>query len=376
MTIARIEDKKQVENRGNKYTPAITAALPVVELNAETIEGSAKELQIVPLGHKYRLHYWDGDSERYVDRIIELSREWLEEVIANTREYRLGQDMPVKIDHFPTGEAYGWWNVEDLRFTEAHLVATMPDWTEDTREMIKQKKFKYVSVGIPMTGFNTVNAGQLGPHFKELSLTNDPFFMGMNAVTANNEGNIVVAAQQITDSEEDTMDRKKLAKSLGLPEDASDEQIEAKLDELKGSDEALSELRTNYNVAEGEEFPSNLVAPEPETEPAKEAETEPAKEPEEVKASGMGKDQATLLCSGFVEAGRIAPDKKATFVGLFASMTTAQAQAVIAELPKVVPDPAGIKASAKQEDDDAPTVDASILEACGVSAESVKKYGK
>lgn len=129
-------------------------------------------------------------------------------------------DIPIDIEHAtelkaPQGEpapAYGW--IKDLEVRNGALWARV-EWTEAGRNLVTSKQYRYIS---PVFLFAKDNMEIV--RITSVGLT-------------NNHNLFLTALNQAQTQSEDTMDLKKLAKALGLPEDSSFEEVLAAANRMK-----------------------------------------------------------------------------------------------------------------------------------------------
>ena len=180
------------------------------------VQGAPEVIRILPLGH---VTSQKGDFD-----VDEESLRLMKEGIAQH-----GVDVVVDYEHQTLdgvqAPAAGW--VKDLSIQDGHIVAKV-EWTDRAAEYLKNREYRYLS---PVITVRKADRKATGLH--SLALTNTPAIDHMdpivNSSTYNDKGG------------QHTMDPKELAKLLGLPEDATPEQITealaaalAELKQLKG----------------------------------------------------------------------------------------------------------------------------------------------
>ena len=185
--------------------------------DAVNVEGVPEEIKILPLGH---VHTQKGDFE-------------VDDESANLiREQFQGRKLDLVIDYehqtlkgiqAPAG---GW--IEDIYKGQDAIVAKVK-WTERAKEYLSNREYRYLS---PVVIVRKKDRKAIEIH--SAALTNTPAIDGMfalvNSVDINFEKN----------KEDKKMDLKKLAASLGLPESATEEDIEKA---LAAAQEALKQNR-------------------------------------------------------------------------------------------------------------------------------------
>jgi hypothetical protein len=137
-----------------------------------------------------------------------------------------GQDLDIDYDHKQySGEAAGWVKAGEARPDGMYLTVS---WTKKAWEAIKSKAYRYFS---PEFADEWKHPKTQEVHKNILfggGITNRPF---LKDILPLNMSELSLAEGQEA-KEGKGMDPKKLRKLLGLPEDATDEQVNAKLAEL------------------------------------------------------------------------------------------------------------------------------------------------
>lgn len=125
--------------------------------------------------------------------------------------------LPVDYNHDEDGPASGW--IEDLRISASGELEGAVKWTEPAAEAIKADEKRYLSPTWSMTHANRRTGAKGGPWLYGAALLNDPFYDSMPRVAAS----AVPNHQQENDMEF----KKKIAAAMGMPEDCTDEALEA-----------------------------------------------------------------------------------------------------------------------------------------------------
>src|SRR3954470_7549337 len=170
----------------------------------------------MPLG-KYK-HPFFGE--------ININEERVKRFADNVNNRVRGTDLDIDYDHKMTsGEAAGWVTAADARADGLYLLV---DWTPKARQSIREKAYRYFSPEFtdewehPKTGAKHKDVLFGG------GITNRPFLKDIAPVNASE----LVLGDQATTTGGTGMDPKELRKLLGLSEDATDDQVTAKLSEL------------------------------------------------------------------------------------------------------------------------------------------------
>jgi hypothetical protein len=153
---------------------------------------------------------------------IDLNEERAQRFAANVNNGVRGQDLDIDYDHKAHhGEAAGWVKAAEARKDGLYLTV---EWTKTAFQKLKEKAYRYFSPEFK----DEWKHPQTGQVFKDVlfggGITNRPFLKGIMPVNLSE-------LYQEHEKEEPGMDPKKLRLLLGLPEDATDEQVNAKLDE-------------------------------------------------------------------------------------------------------------------------------------------------
>ncbi|MCG3675590.1 phage protease [Aliarcobacter butzleri] len=129
-----------------------------------------------------------GEWQGHHNGAFSLSKDDLEQIKTNFDNAKV--DVVIDLDHKTiyegTGEAYGW--IKELFFKEDELWAKV-EWLESGLELIKTKKYKYISpVFLPNT-IEQVTAQNIGWTLHSAALTNRPFMEELGEIKANNKQN-------------------------------------------------------------------------------------------------------------------------------------------------------------------------------------------
>lgn len=184
------------------------------------VSGVPTEIKILPLG---RVHSQKGDFD-VDDESMELIRKQF-------KERKL--DLVIDYEHQTLSDvqapAGGW--IKELYKGEDAVIAKV-EWTPRAVEYLKNKEYRYLS---PVVVVRKRDQKAMAIH--SVALTNTPAIDGMFAI---------VNSLDIEDILEggNTMDLKELAKTLGLPETATEEEIKKAVTEAAKAAEQLKELET------------------------------------------------------------------------------------------------------------------------------------
>lgn len=180
------------------------------------VEGIPEEIKILPLGH---VHSQKGDFEVDDESVKLIQEQFKSRKLDLVIDY---EHQTLKDVQAPAG---GW--IEDIYKGEDAVVAKVK-WTDKAKEYLKNREYRYLS---PVVIVRKKDRKAAAIH--SVALTNTPAIDGMFALVNS------IDISNLEEKEEDTqMDLKKLAALLGLPETATEEDVEKALTEVKASMEA------------------------------------------------------------------------------------------------------------------------------------------
>ena len=182
------------------------------------LSGVPTEIKILPLG---RVHSQKGDFN-VDDESFELIRKQF-------KDRKL--DLVIDYEHQTLSDvqapAGGW--IKDLYKGEDAIIAKV-EWTPKAAEYLKNKEYRYLSPVVLVR-----KRDQKATAIHSVALTNTPAIDGMFAL---------VNSLDIEDISEggNIMDLKELAKALGLPETATEEEIKKAVEDAVKAAEKLKEM--------------------------------------------------------------------------------------------------------------------------------------
>ena len=161
------------------------------------INQKSNELKIAVTGE------WKGHS----NGAFSLNLEDLQQIKTNFDNAKV--DGVIDLDHatvfLGTGEAYGW--IKELFFKGDELWAKI-EWLEAGLELIKSRKYKYISpVFLPNT-IERLTATNIGWTLHSAALTNRPFMEELGEIKVNNKQNQIQNKEEsmLTPEEQKKMD--------------------------------------------------------------------------------------------------------------------------------------------------------------------------
>lgn len=325
------------------------------------VTGVPEEIKILPMGH---VSTQKGDfivddesfevmrkrfKERRIDIVIDYEHQTLENVQA------------------PAG---GW--IKELKKGEDSIIAKV-EWTPKAAEYLKNKEYRYLS---PVVLIRKRDKRAVVLH--SVALTNTPAIDGMYPLVNS------VDIEDYDDSKEggQAMELSKLIKLLGLPEGATEAEVESALASLQAAKESTKEAEpageatetvANSTIlsllglkedAKTEDVTASIMA----------LKAGDAKTQEDIKAlkEQIAKKEASELVEKALKEGKIPAAQKEWAEG-YALKDMEGFKQFIDKAPAVVP--MG-NVETKDAPDKGSSVDPMILKNLGISAEDIEKYGK
>jgi Mu-like prophage I protein len=204
-------------------------------------EGHKSWIQAMRVGEY--LHPAYGKISFTSDRLMRFA----DSVKKNVRGIALDIDYDHKADPTKGNEAAGW--VEDAK-VEGDALFLLVDWTKSAVEKIKEKAYRYFS-----PEFQDEWSAPDGIVHRDVlfggGITNRPFLKDLLPV---NLSELTFAEKK---SEGKGMDPKELRKALGLPEDATDQQV---IDAAKSSREAATNKGGTVDATATTHAPNNAAS--------------------------------------------------------------------------------------------------------------------
>ena len=327
---------------------------------AVTVDGVPEEIKILPLGH---VQSQKGDF--YVDD------ESAELIRKQFKDRRL--DLPIDYEHQTLKDmqapAGGW--IEDIYKGEDAIIAKVR-WTDRAKEYLKNREYRYLS---PVVLTRKSDKKVVALH--SAALTNTPAIDGMFAI---------VNSMDLSDyeyEEENNMDLKKLAALLGLPESATQEDVE------KAVTAAVTAARANKEdtaaAADTQQVANSVVLPLLGLDAS--ARTEDVVTAIMALKAGTGDAELLELKKELEE--RVAEDLVQTalkdgkitaaqteWARTYAKGDRAGFKAFIEKAPVVVPQGRMDLQDAPEDKNKTKACDVKILKNCGLTQEDIDKYYK
>lgn len=322
------------------------------------------EIKIVPLG---KVNTTKGDF--IVDNVS------VNEIISTFHSRKI--DIVIDYEHQTLlnvqAPAAGW--IKNLNKGEDAIVASV-EWTEKAREYLKNKEYRYLSPVVLVR-----KSDNRAIELQSVALTNTPAINGMFAVCKDN-----------SDIEEEMeMNLKELAKLLGLQEDATEDDVKAAIEKIRGNgtqsqdgvEGGATKADDEQNGENSEEVVANstilgLLGMDKGASTADVAakimslssKSNVEEELLELKAY-MAKKESDELVKQALKDGKITPAQE-EWARSYALSDKKGFEKFVEKAPKVVP-------TGKMSLSDAPAsetveYDKAILKNCGVSDEDVKKF--
>lgn len=212
--------------------------------------------------------------------------------------------------------AAGWIKSDAFYWESDKGLFAKVEWTETAKAHIKAKEYLFIS---PVFTYDT-STGEVLELFT-VAITNDPGIDGMMEAQALSK-----TPNQPQTPTEDIVDREKLLKLLGLPDDATEADINNAIEALKRDKEHMTELCNALGVADGED-PKTKVASL--TALADPAQSVPLTVVEDLKSQiaelqrGASEDKMQALLDKGVEDGKLLPAQLDWAKGLSVASLTA-----------------------------------------------------
>lgn len=331
------------------------------------VSGVPEEIKILPFG---RVHSQKGD--------FTVDDESFELIQKQFRDRKL--DLVIDYEHQTLSDvqapAGGW--IKDITRGDDAIIAKV-EWTARARDYLKNREYRYLSPVVMVR-----KRDQRATSIHSVALTNTPAIDGMFAV---------VNSLDIEDIDEGgtVMDLKELAKALGLPETATEEEVKKAVEEAA---KAAAKAKEDGNKDEGGEGDASGMEVVANSTILKLLDLKEDAKTEDVAASIMalkagGSDVTAEILALKQKMEQREADDAVALALKEGKITAAQADwakeyalkdmdgfkkftekavAVVPQGRMALKD-----APAAQGSDD---VDMAILKNCGISAEDVKKYGR
>jgi len=283
-------------NSGNKLPEDVfTNGMDLTEvLNAKGEDGYIKT---VPVG-KFPNHHNGAHEVTFED---------VKAMAANLKKG--GTDLLFDFGHESLwnskAPAAGWTPKKDVVAKEDGLYVKYPDWTPRAQEAIENKEYRYLSPAYSL--YNEDKKGKsIGAVLLSVGLTNTPYMDKEIDHIGNSKIN----------SSEDKMN-KALLKFFGLPENSTEEQINAKLNSLRtthklAEDAGIDEILNSMKPAD----PPVADAPAPKVEGESDlaAKVNSLTETVNKMVNSQNEGRVEALVNSAITEGKIAPADKAIWL--------------------------------------------------------------
>jgi phage I-like protein len=185
---------------------------------------------------------------------VDLTMERAERLAASVNNRVQDKDPDIDYDHKAySGEAAGWVKGAETRADGLWLLV---EWTQEAFDKIKKRAYRYFSPELVDEWEHPLKKVKYKDVLLGGGLTNRPFLKGIVPI---NMSELVIDEHK---KEAVGMDPKELRKKLGLSEDATEEQVNTKLEELTKPPETTTEQTNTEAAATGVVAPSNeVIAP-------------------------------------------------------------------------------------------------------------------
>lgn len=180
------------------------------------VEGIPEEIKILPLGH---VHSQKGDFEVDDESVRMIRKAFKSRKLDLVIDY---EHQTLKDVQAPAG---GW--IEDIYKGDDAVIAKVR-WTDRAKEYLKNREYRYLS---PVVMVRKKDRKAAAIH--SVALTNTPAIDGMFALV-----NTIDISKIEENEEEKQMNLKELIELLGLPETATEKDVQKALTEVKAAMEA------------------------------------------------------------------------------------------------------------------------------------------
>lgn len=179
------DDARLTRFLNNDLNPMlITDGIPLSLDGDDGSQVSGSRVNLFNAGVTYLAWEFDPATERIKQVKFEIDQVFLEQMLANTRDYRNGNEIPVHFDHSWGGEARGWIHLDKIEVTAEGMFAT-PDYFPETRELVDGGRYKYGSCGWSHKQFDYRSGKNLGPVIHKWSLFQSTHPHGVRLPDAN-----------------------------------------------------------------------------------------------------------------------------------------------------------------------------------------------
>jgi len=348
------EDQKVIEARLKKFKKKYgigedTQSNTITIIN--DLSGTAPpEIQILPYGH---IETPKGDfivDEESIDAIIREFEKQKNDIVIDYEHQTLA-DPPV------AAPAAGW--IKKLINKGKDGLWAVVEWTDKARQMIAAKEYKYISpVFLKRVSDNKVLK------LINAALTNLPNIDGM-----------VPLVNKAINIEKEERHMKELLKTLGLPEDAKEEEAILAVNKLKesstqktvASKAVLEALGLKENAAESEII-GTIMAMKQSHSTVEQLTSELT----EIK-NKLAEKEASDAVDKAMQEGKITPAQK-DWAKEYAKSDLAGFHVFVSKAPVIVPVGQKVSTDKKEGDGQLDEVQMLINKLCGVDTETFKKY--
>ena len=196
--------------------------------NKNFIALSAKEVGTKATTDKWQQIAVVGKWKGHINGPFELTLKDLNTIVKNFKN-AIAQEVVVDFEHQTLNgqkaEATGW--IKDLKVQGNSLLAKI-EWLDDTKELIKNKKYKYLSPVLNPYAIDQTSGEDIGWSLHSVALTNKPFFEELDEVKINKS-----ATQQKKEKVMSKEELKKLQDDLDIANE--------KIKELEGENKTLKD---------------------------------------------------------------------------------------------------------------------------------------
>jgi len=288
-------------NRDGTPTPPDGAYRNAVSLPGD-LDDAPDWIRVVPI----------GDFPNHPDGAHEVTSEHVDQMVENFD--RKDVDLLFDVDHesLVGNTRAAAWGME-LEARDDGLYARFPNFTPYGEELVTNQEYRYLS---PVYALDVTDkqGEQVGARLFSVAITNTPYFDAgeIDAINASDSAQDSHPSATPDTNSDSIMDRDTLIDLLGLGEDATDEEIEDALADLRKAKEVL-EGEVAQEDADGEATPDGEAEtendPHGDEEELEEVVNSLRTEINELKKE-REEERAEQLVNSAIDAGKIAPSQE------------------------------------------------------------------
>ncbi|MEL7169198.1 MAG: phage protease [Bacteroidota bacterium] len=238
----------------------------------------------------------------------EVTRAHGQEMLANFS--RQQTDLLFDVGHASvwdaSAKAAGW--SDGLEVREDGLWCKYPTWTSFAASAVEGREYRYISPAYRLEDVDT-EGNAVGARLLSVALTNTPYLHDQLPAIVNSD----VGAPDHDPATQLYMEREQLIQKLGLDADATDAQIDAKLEELTATPEPADDAKQSSKTGGGVSD-SDLTAQVKALTSSVQAIADKLEAKEKAEEEADATEKAETLVSSAVQDGKILPKDKQAYL--------------------------------------------------------------